>query len=514
MILVETPRRKLVTQLVNWGHWFALLNIIIAIIIASIYILNSPAPGTPLGTLYLFTNWFSHIGFLTFFGFVIFILPMCYWVANARVVKISASVMAALALALLAFDALLYNKYGVHLSFSSANLIRDEAQTALAEFGWQQWGFFLLLFVVWLSFQLIVANALWQRIERLQKRKLGLPITTFFVACFVASHAMHVWADANLYQPIVRQDDMFPLSYPAKAKTLLAKYNLLDIEDYQQRKELQFNQNITGIAYPSEAIYCPVDRVNKVAILIVTDGDLPSSVRGLMRVENNYGVNSSTDNAINSVIFGLPELYHDALKGYAPILFDLPQSQGLKVDVFQVRDSKQATSWSSFKRDWAEFKQGLSTHNSDLSVGFVSAEQLQELLQLDIVNQYKIMLSTFANNANFSQSLMTNFSVNHNISNREDLAPTALKLLGCNAPARAYSTGTSLTLANSSDYVVSTKGNKVMLFTPTTRIEVLSNGNVRAFDLQSGDEVFNQVDTNLLSQAIKRLSRFSTKRKN
>jgi uncharacterized protein len=513
MILVETPRRKLVTQLVNWGHWFALLNIVIAIIIAAIYILNSPAPGTPLGTLFLFTNWFSHIGFLTFFGFVIFILPLCYWVTNAKVVKICASVTAAIALALLAFDALLYNKYGVHLSFGSANLIRDEAQTALAEFGWQQWGFLLLLFVVWLSFQLIVANALWQRIERLQKRKLGLPITSFFVTCFVASHALHVWADANLYQPIVRQDDMFPLSYPAKAKTLLAKYNLLDIEDYQQRKELQFNQNITGIAYPSEPIYCPVDAVNKVAILILVEGELPSSVPGLMRVENNYGVNSTTDNAVSSVIYGLPELYHDALKGHAPILFDLPQSQGLNVDVFQVKVSNQASSWTSYRRDWEQYKQALSSASSNLSVGFVNTQQLEELLKLDIVNQYKVMLSTFANNANFSQSLMTNFSVNHTISNREDLAPTALKLLGCDAPAKAFSTGTSLTSSNTSDYVVSTKGNKVMLFTATTRIEVLSNGNVREFDLATGEEVFSQVDTNLLSQAIKRLSRFSAKQK-
>ncbi|MGO4893750.1 DUF3413 domain-containing protein [Flavobacterium sp. W21_SRS_FM6] len=514
MILVETPRRKLVTQLVNWGHWFTLLNIVIAIIIAAIYILNSPAPGTPLGTLYLFTNWFSHIGFLTFFGFVILILPMCYWVQNAKVVKVTASVTAAIALALLAFDALLYNKYGVHLSFGSANLIRDEAQTALAEFGWQQWGFLFLLFVVWLSFQLIVANALWKRIERLQKRKLGLPITTFFVTCFVASHAMHVWADANLYQPIVRQDDMFPLSYPAKAKTLLAKYNLLDIEDYQQRKELQFNQNITGIAYPSEPIYCPVDSANKVAILILMDGDLPASLPGLMRVENNFGVNSSTDNAISSVVYGLPELYHNALKGYTPILFDLPQTQGLNVSVYLNKESNKDASWSDFKQSWQDFKLGLNSGTSNLSVGFIDSEQLTELLAQNVVNEYKIMLSTFANNTNFSQSLMTNFSVNHSISNREDLAPTALRLLGCNAPAKAYSTGTSLTHANTSDYVVSTKGNRVMLFTPTNRFEVLSNGNVRAYDLQTGEEVFNQVDVNLLSQAIKKLSRFSAKQKN
>ena len=66
MILAETPRRKLVTQLVNWGHWFALLNIVIAVTIAAIYILNSPAPGSVIGTIILIHQlvkpyWFSDI---------------------------------------------------------------------------------------------------------------------------------------------------------------------------------------------------------------------------------------------------------------------------------------------------------------------------------------------------------------------------------------------------------------------------------------------------------------------
>ena len=511
MILVETPRRKLVTQLVNWGHWFALFNIVTAIIIAAIYIVNSPAPGTTLGTLFLFTNWISHIGFLTFFGFVIFILPLCYWVPKAKVVKIAASISAAIALALLAFDALLYNKYGVHLSFNSANLIRNEAQTALAEFGWQQLGFLLLLFVVWLSVQLIVANALWQRIERLQKRKLGLPITVFFVSCFVTSHALHVWADANLYQPIVRQDNMFPLSYPATAKTLLAKYNLLDYDNYNQRKELQFNQDIAGMTYPSEPLYCPVDSQSKVAILVVTDGELPVNVPGLMRVNNHYGINSRTESSVNSVLYGLPELYHNTLRNYPPILLELPKTQGLQVSLFQAEPLQQSA-LNSFKTDWDTFKQELNSGTSNLAIGFISADQLSDLMSDKLVNQYKVMLTSFADNTNYSQSLMTNFSVNHTISNREDIAPTALDLLGCKAQPKAYSTGTSLTSNNSADYVVSTQGSKVMLFTANNRIEVLSNGNVRVFDIQSGDEVFSPVDTNLLSQAIKRLSRFSAKR--
>ena len=75
MILAESPRRQRVTKLVNWGHWFALANIIIAIVIASIFVFSSPMPGTGVGTLYLLANWFGHIGFMTFFWLCYFYPP-------------------------------------------------------------------------------------------------------------------------------------------------------------------------------------------------------------------------------------------------------------------------------------------------------------------------------------------------------------------------------------------------------------------------------------------------------
>ena len=86
MILAESPRRQRVTKLVNWGHWFALANIVIAIVIASIFVFSSPMPGTGVGTLYLLTNWLGHIGFMTFFGFVIFILPL--YIAPHNIISI------------------------------------------------------------------------------------------------------------------------------------------------------------------------------------------------------------------------------------------------------------------------------------------------------------------------------------------------------------------------------------------------------------------------------------------
>lgn len=510
MILTETPRRKLVNQLVNWGHWFALLNIIIAVTIAAIYILNSPTPGSTIGTFYLFTNWISHIGFLTFFSFVILILPLCYLVPSAKAVKALSSVLAALGLALLAFDALLYNKHGVHLSINSAQLIRNETQTAIAQFGWQQWGFLLLLFVVWLSFQLIAANALWQRIDRLQKRKLGLPISAFFVSCFVISHALHVWADAKLYQPIVQQDNMFPLSYPATAKTLMARYSLLDIEDYQQRKSLQFNQTIKGITYPAESVYCAVDSSKKVLLLSLVQGKLPNSIAGLAKFEHHYLFQSSVDNGITTVLYGLPELYHSALQSYSPLLFQLPSSMGLSVSLYLNNNSNQRL--SVYQQDWQQFKQNLFDASSNLSVGFVDAEQLGLLLTNKVLAQYQVIVTNLAEKSGLTSSLLTNITINKSMASLEDIAPTALNLLGCASQAKAYSTGNTLTKKSNLNYLVSTQGSKVVLLTDKQRIEIMKNGNVSVFNINTGDETFSQVEPDILSQGIKHLSRFSAKR--
>ncbi|MEI8647598.1 DUF3413 domain-containing protein [Paraglaciecola sp. Hal342] len=132
-------------------------------------------------------------------------------------------------------------------------------------------GILFLIFLFWLSAQLVLANALWKRVARLQKRKLALPISSFFVVCFVSSHAMHIWADANLYHPIVQQDDLFPLSYPATAKTLMSRYDLLDRDNYEQRLELQFDDRVSQINYPLSPLYCSVSGQKKVLMLVNTD---------------------------------------------------------------------------------------------------------------------------------------------------------------------------------------------------------------------------------------------------
>ncbi len=507
MILAESPRRQRVTKLVNWGHWFALANIIIALVIASIFVFSSPAPGTALGSLYLFTNWFGHIGFMTFFGFVIFILPLCYLVSNPSTVKAVASVIAAVSLALLAFDALLFNRTGFHLNSNSADLLRSDVATQISQLGWQQWGFLLLLFVVWLGFQLVLANAIWKRVERFSKYRIGVPVTSFFVICFVTSHAVHVWADAQLYQPIIKQDNMFPLSYPATAKTTMSRYGLLDMDAYLKRKQLQFDPEIHHIRYPAEPVYCSIDTNKNISVLVQTD-EQPvdaDSVAGLNIVGNYYTTASSLDGLITSTLYGVPEIYQESLKDKRPVMLALPTGLGLPVSVHI--DHAVPTQLLE------TYQQPLSTPSSGLQIAFLPADKIAAYLNGADLGKESVLVATgFSRESGASKGMLySNLALRAGLASTEDIAPTVLSALGCTAPSHNYSTGQSL-LHPARNWLVSTSGERIIVFHDGKRTDVLSNGSYEITDIETSNRSNDALNVDMLSRAIKHLSRFSVPR--
>ena len=505
MILAESPRRQRVTKLVNWGHWFALANIVIAIVIASIFVFSSPMPGTGVGTLYLLANWFGHIGFMTFFGFVIFILPLCYLVNNPSIIKASASVIAASGLALLAFDALLFNRTGFHISFYAADLLRNEAQNKMDIGSWQQWAFLLLLFVVWFSFQLVLANAIWKRIDKLTKHRVGVPVTTFFVTCFVTSHAVHVWADARLYQPIIKQDNMFPLSYPATAKTTMSRYGLLDLAAYEERKQLQFNPDIHSITYPAEPVYCSIDNSKNLTVVVqVDDSPLPdlSEINGvtLNTMANYYATASTLQGLITATLFGVPEIYQEALSQKRPVLLALPLGSGMPVSVHSDIELP-------FKQ-LAGYLQPLTNNHDGLHIAFLKGSDIQEYATHTLKRNHDIIIASGSTDTSGKGKLYSTLDISTKLASTEDLAPTILNALGCSAPATFYSTGQNL-LSPTRAWLVTTSGERIVVLNENKRTDVLSNGSYEISDIQTGKRSKDTLNVDLLSQAIKHLTRFS-----
>lgn len=508
MILTETPRRQLVTKLVSWGHWFALGNIVIAIAISGIYLFSSRLPDTPIGIIYLVANWFSHIGFLTFIGFVILILPLCYLVPNSRFLRGYSSITAAIAQAMLALDALLYTKYGIHLTFNSAEFIREHANIAAAELGWRQWGFFAITFVVWLLFQLTMANAIWKRIERFQKFKVGMPISSTFVGLFIFSHATHIWADAELYQPIIQQDDMFPLSYPATAKTLMSKYGMLNIESYKQRKELQLDLKMNSVKYPKEPVYCAVDE-SKLVLLFGIDENLPDIQSDRFhRLNNHFDLSLQSRTSVKSILYGLPSMYHAPLIAHTPLLLDIPQKLGLAVNLYSYDESLLFGIQGNDFQTWEVFKENLSNTTSGLFIGFVNEAQITEILaRTDAIDEYWF-ISQIANNKAVAAYTNLPIESGDNATHHEDIAGTALSTLGCNIATELHSTGQNL-LNLKRNWLVTSQGDKVVVLHEGLRIEVDTSGNYQIFNPEGQAQNSATLNTGLLSQAIKLLSQFA-----
>ena len=506
--MTETPRKRRVLKLVTWGHWYSVANIFLAMAIATIFIFSAPAPDTFLGILYMLTNWISHIGFLIFLGFVLFVLPFCYVVPNERFVKGYAATFSALGLAVLAFDALLFNKQGTHISFDALLQISQDSPTALAPLSFHQWLFLLLLFVLWLGFQLILSNAIWRRMDRFQRLQLGPMIVSVFVGCFVFSHSAHIWADARLYQPIVQQDNTFPLSYPATAKTLMSRYGLLDMQSYRARKTLQFDRQIEQLRYPTAPLYCSITPGVPAVIFVATD-TLPHdkiASLGLSSKSRHFSFYQTPYAQWASILYGLPDLYHQSLDK-APVLLEMAQRFALGVHIYgDALANQEGISASSMD----ELSLESIDSSRDVYLIFASEQQITTHLTEAVVSHARVFIAS--SYAPMGSKLYSNLDLDRSlrISTNEDLLPTLMSLMSCDADPSLYSTGRSL-FADDRQWAVSSDQESLILLNQDQRIAIAPDGDYRVTHMATGALIDNDIDMSLLGQAIELLSRFRDK---
>jgi len=445
MIYNESPRRKQITQQVSWGHWFAFANILMATAISSVYLFSSPIADTPISFIYLISTWLGHTSFITFLGFIILIMPLCYKVTNLRLLRATASIIAAVALALLAFDALLYNKTGFHLTFSSAQMVKTEAQGQMGAFGWLQWFYLVLLFIIWLMFQLVIANAIFKRIGRLQRVKIAPYIIVGLVLCFVSSHAIHVWADARLYTPVLKQDNMFPLSYPATAKTLMARYGLVDLEERQQQEKLRYNSETSRFIYPPKQVYCSVDNTEKVVVLATLDTLEASDTKGLL--SNQFHLNLQTEARLlaRQLLFGMPNNLL-LMTNNPPVANELLNAFDVNIGSYVVEQNTD--------EEFLVFADVIVNSDSGFYMGVVSQEEFASIDISTLQQSSKLLLISKTGAGQFK--LFSNFVDNTQVSSNEDIIPTVLNEFGCLAPPIRFSTGQALQ-APTRNWLVSTK---------------------------------------------------------
>ncbi|MBT41806.1 MAG: alkaline phosphatase [Idiomarina sp.] len=533
-------RRDKIARLISWGHWFTFINILLCLALGSLYLEASPPSETALATLYSVVNWIGHFAFLPFVFFIILIFPLCLVLPYARILRGWAALIGSLGIVALVADLLFYRQYGYHLnSYSLAQMAKD-AETVFAGASFLIILGVLLGFLVLLGFELLVANYTWKHLQELQRRRIGASATSVFVLCFFTSHLTHVWADAELYEPITQQDDMFPLSYPTTAKTLMAKHGFIDVESYQAQQQMLMVADNIRLRYPQNELLCTKRPDERSKSLIVFDRLTQQQQRQLATIAADselVGFNGqllghpSRDGGLFQLVYGLPDFYQETIarQNIAPAYLKPLDDFGLQVNWYASANWSQELTLSSYYQDSDLLAlQGFAPRpRNQLNIVFIDGDDFAKLPDiLAKTQQHQLLVTALAPSDSESilgqqQFMPKNMAVplyergyslpEHPIAGLMDLMPTLLnQTMSCAGGTKNFSNGESLTdngerwplIETYSPYIVIYDSEEITILDNTGQFSVYS---FAEFELKKGAEP----PVPVLIDALKDLKRFS-----
>ncbi|MGI2209400.1 DUF3413 domain-containing protein [Shewanella baltica] len=328
--------RDRVSRLINWGHWFAFFNGLLAMIVGSRYLGSVGYPETWYGWVYLSVSTIGQFSFLAFIAYLICLFPLTLILPYSKILRGVAAVIATLSLCILLYDTIVYADYGMHLSPFAFDLAWADLNALLHGTS------YIVTPLAIIAIELTAANFLWKRIEKIQKLNLGNKVITLVGICFVSSHLIHIWADAADITEITRFDDTYPLSYPATARSFMESHG---IDGSSQGDDV--NHNTSVLNYPEQPLTCQAD--TKINVLMITidslradmvDGKSMPFLQQYTESNQSFTQHFSGGNQFRtgmfSLFYGLQGSYGDAriFNSTSPLMTRSFQQAGYELGLF------------------------------------------------------------------------------------------------------------------------------------------------------------------------------------
>ncbi|EIS6169498.1 cardiolipin transport protein PbgA [Escherichia coli] len=321
MVTHRQRYREKVSQMVSWGHWFALFNILLSLVIGSRYLFIADWPTTLAGRIYSYVSIIGHFSFLVFATYLLILFPLTFIVGSQRLMRFLSVILATAGMTLLLIDSEVFTRFHLHLNPIVWQLVINPDENEMA----RDWQLMFISVPVILLLELVFARWSWQKLRSLtRRRRFARPLAAFLFIAFIASHVVYIWADANFYRPITMQRANLPLSYPMTARRFLEKHGLLDAQEYQRRLIEQGNPDAVSVQYPlSELRYRDMGTGQNV-LLITVDGlnysrfekqmpALAGFAEQNISFTRHMSSGNTTDNGIFGLFYGISPSYMDGI---------------------------------------------------------------------------------------------------------------------------------------------------------------------------------------------------------
>lgn len=343
MVTNRQRYREKVSQMISWGHWFALFNILLALGLGSRYLFVTDWPASLLGRVYALVSLLGHFSFIVFAGYLLVIFPLTFVVMSQRLLRFISAALATAETTLLLVDSEVFSHFHLHLNPVVWDLVVNPDQSELSR-DWQL--MFICVPVIFLV-EMLFGTWSWQKLRSLNRRRFGKPLAALFISAFFASHLIYIWADANFYRPITMQRANLPLSYPMTARKFLEKHGLLDQQEYERRLVQQGNPEAVAVEYPLSDLSYSDKGSDYNLLMIVVDGirakdvaqDMPALTRFAqenVRFSDHYSSGNHADTGLFGLFYGISPTYLDSvLAGRKPsALINALGDQGYQLGLF------------------------------------------------------------------------------------------------------------------------------------------------------------------------------------
>lgn len=322
--VINKVRIETTSQLIRFGHWFTLFNMIVAILIGSRYFFIADWPPTLLGRIYAMMSCVGHFGFITFLAYLIFIFPFSFVLRSIKWLQIISVLIFTIGILFLLMDLTVFSMFKIHLNWQILDLLISSESGELYN-RFERIFIFLPLIVV---IEIFAAVWIWKRLRSLTKRKKYIrPFVWFWLFCFCAFHLFHIWADVNFYRPITMQRQSLPLYSPLTARSFLIQIGALNEQKFEIRQQKYKNESnsidkMRSIEYPLGKITTD-EKEQKMNILLIGiknwRGDLQdypnltAFAEKHSQFENHYSTSFNPHLSEFALFYGLDPNYYQTL---------------------------------------------------------------------------------------------------------------------------------------------------------------------------------------------------------
>ncbi len=327
-----------VSSSVEWAQWFAFLNIALSGAIGIRYLIEYPRTAvSTLDHFYAIVSLIGHFGFLCFMFFLLFLFPFSFIITGKKAYRTTAFVTASILNIALLVDTQIFHYFHFHMSWQILRVISDFDRSSLGL------NFYYLIYSVP---AVIAIESVLIRYADYKCRKTRIPAFTKVliaaaVVCFVATHLLHVWADAVKYRPITDQSYIFPMMYPMTARSFLAENSWITLPEAEQSSRRLMNyplRSITAEKHPERNFI--LISLNGLRGDMLTRENMPNlnqAAAGGLSFTSHFSTSVSPYDSVFSMLYGLIPQYADLARDARidPVLFDELQRDRSDIRIFR-----------------------------------------------------------------------------------------------------------------------------------------------------------------------------------